>query len=61
MAFMSLKTIVFKNKIKYFNFAFLFFFVYLLRCLVNYKSHIAILLSWYGAIVQNLIIFKNSL
>ena len=51
---------VFKNQ-KFFNFAFLFFFVNLLLSLVNYKSPMTLLLSREGASEQNLMVLKNSL
>ena len=58
MASMTLKTIVFKNKEKFFltlfNFLFLFFFIYLLPRFVKYSSHMSIFLLWEGARVQNI-------
>ena len=59
MAFMTLKTIVFKNK-KTFYFlknSFLLISVYLLPSLANYRSNMTLLLSIEGASVQNLMLF----
>ena len=54
MVFMTLKTIVFKNKKN--NFAFLFFFVSLSSSLVVYRSCLRILSSKEAEGVQNLML-----
>ena len=62
MAFMTLKTIVFKNEkliLTLFDFAVLFFFVYLLPAIVSYRSHMTILFSWEGASLQISLFLKN--
>ena len=58
MVFMTLKTIVFKNEKRLFNFA---FFVSLLPSLVNYRSHMTILSSREGSGVQNLRLYIKTL
>ena len=62
MAFMTLKTIVFKNKktlFNVYNFSFLLFSVYLLPSLVNYRSNMSLLFVRKGESVQNVKFLKE--
>ena len=60
MAFKNLKVIVFINKENTFNFALIFFLVYLLPRLAHNMSLMTLLLSRVGATVQNLMLLQNS-